>query len=234
MNSILTLKIIIWAAPIIGVLLGGIVSLIANVKLHELEKIESMAEKQVSQQFQNNSLSNQNKILEGTETVIDNADGISLQIKENIDLTLKLKKQNAEQFEKSNRPTLNIIEDIILPPGKSNNYHITVKNFGKSTATDVSMYIEYLNPKGTVFVKRVKELTPNNKIIFNVPIVPDMAFSPINKNWEKERQQFINNVINGNATINFQVYVEYTWNNKTYKTREYLFIHETPSKVTMW
>lgn len=234
MDNLIIWKTVLWSAPVVGVIIGGIISLFANFKINNIEKEIKKQETQQTQEYRGKTLANQDSILEANQFTNEKTNSISVQIEENNALIIKQQEIDKEEFEKTNRPVLHIIQDQILLKGKNNNYNITVKNFGKSTANIVDLTINYLTPKGITFVRRVKELPPDEQIVFHVPMVPDFAILPLNRGWENERQKFIDEFIRGEKIISFNIQLNYKWEDIKYNSREYTIIHEQPTKVTMW
>jgi hypothetical protein len=234
MDSLLIWKTALWSAPILGAVIGGIISLFANFKINSLEAELKKQDKIYQQEFQNKTLTNQDKLLNNGNLVLEKTKVISTQINENKNFIIKQVEKTNKQFEITNRPELNIIQDLILVKGNNHDYNITVKNFGKSTAKNVIMAIKYIMPNGFEFNKRIEELPLGEKIVFQVPIVPDFVLNQSNSNWENERKDFINEFNNGNKNICFRVRIDYEWEKNKYSTREFIFIHEHPDKITMW
>ena len=224
-DSLLFWKIILWVAPVIFIVIGGIISFYANLKIHSIESTIRLNVEKKQESFKNSTMKNQSELLDYSKLTVQKTDSISLSINNNAEITKQIILKNEEVFELTQKPEILIIQDNMFKRGKNNHYNITIKNFGNSTASEVMLFVNYLVPKGMEFIKKIKELPKNEKITFQVEMVPDFAILPLNKNWNLERQDYINKFNNGDIKIIFDTHLEYMWNGKIYKSKNYTFIH---------
>ena len=148
---------------------------------------------------------------------------------------IETRKAEKVEYEKENKPELLIVEGTVFEKGKLNEfYKIHVENFGKSTTPETHLNIKYNVPQSIEYTKKINDIAHGRKVNFDVEILPDWAIEAINKNWEKDRDVFIEKFKKNETVISFNVELEYRWNEKWYKSRQHTILHEYPDKVTMW
>lgn len=94
--------------------------------------------------------------------------------------------------------------------------------------------INYITPHSIIFGKRIAELPSNEKVTFQIPFPNEEIFKFNGDNWKDDLLVFMEKYNNGIEDVRLRFKITYNWNGKQYSSKDYILIHHSPDKITVW